>query len=122
MANSGKKRSKRSKSSRSSSKRSNKNIIFKKSTNKGKKFMVILPSGKKVHFGASGYSDFTKHKDFDRMQRYNARHKKNENWGKSGINTAGFWAKWILWNKPSLSASIKDTERRFNIKIIHKRS
>ena len=72
---------------------------------------------KTVHFGAEGYSDYTKHKDKERMQRYSARHKARENWAKSGIETAGFWSKWILWNKPSLSASIKDVEKRFGIKI-----
>jgi hypothetical protein len=92
-------------------------VILKRSTNKNKKYMVILPSGKKVHFGATGYSDYTKHKDFDRMQRYNSRHRRNENWGKSGMNTAGFWAKWILWNKPTLGGSIRNTEQRFGIKI-----
>jgi hypothetical protein len=54
------------------------------------------------------------------MHRYENRHKKRENWKKSGIKTAGFWSKWILWNKPSLNRSIKDTEERFNIKIINK--
>lgn len=88
-----------------------------KSTRDGKKYSITTPSGKIVHFGAEGYSDYTKHKDSSRMERYLARHKSNENWRKSGINTAGFWSRWILWNKPTLSASIKDTEKRFNIKI-----
>lgn len=97
-----------------------KTIILKKSTNRTKKLMIILPSGKKVHFGAKGYSDFTKHKDVDRKERYIIRHKKRENWKKSGINTAGFWSRWILWNKPGLASSIRDTEKRFNFKIIYK--
>lgn len=88
-----------------------------KSPLKNKKWLIVTPSGKKVHFGAEGYSDYTIHKDYDRMLRYTNRHKSRENWNKSGIETAGFWAKWILWNKPSLTASIKDTEKRFNIKI-----
>ena len=29
-----------------------------------------------------------------------------------------FWAHNLLWNKPTLSASIKDTENRFKIKIV----
>ena len=65
---------------------------------------IVNESGikKTVHFGANGYSDFTIHKDPERMKRYDARHKTNENWTKSGIYTAGFWSKWILWSKPSL--------------------
>ena len=97
-----------------------KKVILMKSPRKNKKWRVELDNDKKVDFGATGYSDYTKHKDYDRMKRYEARHKTNENWGKKGIDTAGFWAKWILWNKPSLSASIKDTEKRFNIKITKK--
>jgi hypothetical protein len=91
-------------------------IILKKSTNPDKKFMAII-GNKTVHFGAKGYSDYTQHKDPERMKRYENRHRKRENWTKSGIKSAGFWSKWILWNKPSLTGSIKDTERRFNIKI-----
>ena len=87
-----------------------------------KKWMITTPDGKKVHFGATGYSDFTIHKDHDRMLRYTQRHKKNENWKKSGIYTAGFWAKWILWNKPTLLASIRDTEQRFGIRIVRKQT
>jgi hypothetical protein len=91
-------------------------IYLKKSTKPEKKFMVLV-DGKTIHFGANGMSDYTKHKDHDRMERYNTRHKARENWNKSGIKTAGFWSKWLLWNKPSLSASKKDIEKRFNVKI-----
>ena len=44
----------------------------------------------KVHFGAQGYSDYTKHKDPERKRRYITRHQKSENWTKSGVLTAGF--------------------------------
>jgi hypothetical protein len=91
-------------------------IILKKSSKKDKKFMVVI-GNKTVHFGAVGYSDFTIHKDIDRMHRYETRHKSREDWKKSGIKTAGFWSKWILWNKPSLISSIRDTQKRFGIKI-----
>ena len=37
-------------------------IYLKKSTRGDKKFMVTV-NDKKIHFGASGYSDYTKHKD-----------------------------------------------------------
>jgi hypothetical protein len=89
---------------------------LKKSSKSDKKYMVIIDS-KTVHFGANGYSDYTKHKDSERKERYIIRHKSKENWKKTGIKTAGFWSRWILWNKPSISSSIKDTEKRFKIKI-----
>ena len=95
-------------------------VYLQKSTRSGKKYMVtiITPTSKKtVHFGAEGYSDDTKHKDKERMKKYDARHKPRENWGKSGINTAGFWSKWLLWSKPSLSAAKTYTANKFNITI-----
>ena len=76
---------------------------------------IITESKKKVYFGASGYSDFTIHKDEARKQRYINRHKKNEVWSKSGIDTAGFWSRWLLWNLPSIKASYEDIKRKFNI-------
>ena len=94
-------------------------IILQKSTHPDKKLMVTI-GNKTIHFGAKNYSDFTKHKDMSRMHRYSNRHRSRENWSKSGIKSAGFWSKWILWNKPGLLASIKDTEKRFNIRIQRK--
>ena len=91
-------------------------IIIKPSTRKNKKFMAII-DGKKIHFGQKGASDYTKNKDKTRKTRYITRHKKRENWTKSGIKTAGFFSRWLLWNKPTLKQSIKDIEARFKLKI-----
>lgn len=85
-----------------------------KSDKPDKKFFVIVPPNRKVYFGASGMSDYTIHKDEERKLRYIKRHSgMNENWGKSGINTAGFWSRWLLWNKPTLEASYNDIKKRF---------
>ena len=51
------------------------------------------------------------------MQRYLTRHKKREDWSKKGIDTAGFWSRWLLWSKPSLGGAIKLIENKFNVKI-----
>ena len=92
------------------------NIVLKESSRKGKKFMVKVDN-KTIHFGQEGASDYTKNKDDDRKNKYIVRHTKRENWNKSGIKTAGFWSRWLLWNKKTLQASIKDTEKRFDITI-----
>ena len=89
-------------------------ILLKKSTNNDKKYDAYV-EGKKVSFGARGYSDFTQHKDVERKQRYIDRHRKNENW--NDIKTAGAWSKGILWNKPTLKESIASMEKKFNIDI-----
>lgn len=79
-------------------------------------FEVIKASGKiskkTTKFGAAGMSDFTIHKDTERRERYISRHKKDL---KTGNPTrAGFLSMYILWNKPSFSASVSDYKRRLN--------
>ena len=70
-----------------------------------------------AQIGVTGYSDYSKHKDPERKQRYITRHQPRENWTKSGIHTAGFWSRWLLWGEPTLQASIKAIEQNFGIKI-----
>ena len=84
-----------------------------KSDKPEKKYYIITKSGEKIYFGQANASDFTKHKDIERKQRYIKRHEKNENWTKSGINTAGFWSYWLLWNKLSINESYEDIKKRF---------
>ena len=68
-----------------------------------KKFKVILMNtitgrNKSIKFGANGYENYTSgHLDEKRKASYIARHKKREDWGKSGVDTAGFWSYWFLW-------------------------
>ncbi len=76
-------------------------VRIKKSTNKKKKLMALFYDDashrghgfadargahsdndkkiKTVHFGSYAISDYTKHKDNDRKQRYILRHEKKEN-------------------------------------------
>ena len=75
--------------------------------------MTALENGPIVHFGATGYQDFTEHGDEKRKASYLARHEARETWTLQGIKSAGFWARWILWNKRSLTASIADVNKRF---------
>jgi hypothetical protein len=94
-------------------------VIITKSNRPGKKWRANFEGLKKtVHFGQEGAEDYTMHKDAARQERYVNRHNnERENWTTSGITTAGFWSRWLLWNKPSLKASAKDIEKRFNVKI-----
>lgn len=94
-------------------------LSLKKSQKPGKKFDVVLAddSGKQytIRFGAAGYEDYTTHKDVTRRERYLLRHKAREDWTRSGILTPGFWSRWILWNLPTLEASLADVRRRFQL-------
>ena len=92
-------------------------VRLQKSPRPNKKFRVTLEDGRHVDFGAVGYSDFTKHKDPERMRRYVVRHSSRENWTRGGIATPGFWSRWILWSKPSLQNAVRFTARKFNLKI-----
>jgi len=90
-------------------------IVLTKSKDIDKTFDATIDGKRTIHFGARGYSDFTIHKDKERKDMYIARHKTNENW--NDYKSAGFYAKNILWNKPSIKASIEDINKRF--KNIH---
>ena len=91
-------------------------VKITKSSKSDKKMMAIFRDSdtdrtKTVHFGASGMSDFTLHKDPERKKRYINRHSKNEDW--KNPTSAGALSRWILWNKTSLRASIQDYKKKF---------
>ena len=96
-------------------------ISFSRSDIPEKKYKVVIERDgreKTIHFGASGYKDYTSFGALEREQRkrnYISRHKSKEDWSASGIDTAGFWAKHILWNLPTVSASLAQTRRAFGL-------
>ena len=94
--------------------------VISKSNRKDKKLKAVIDNKKTVNFGASGYSDYTPNKNNDIKDRYFQRHKKNEDW--ADANTAGFYAKHILWNKPTIQESVKDTNRNFKTYTSHTRN
>ena len=79
------------------------------------KCKVGIVGKKTVRFGAQGYNDYTMTGDNKAKRAYIARHKVTEDW--SNHKTSGFLAKRLLWNKPTLQASIKDVEQRFSMDI-----
>ena len=87
-------------------------VIISPSKHKNKKFDATFSDGVTVSFGAAGYSDFTQHKDEARKANYIKRHQVNEDW--SNVKTAGFLSRFILWNKPTIEASIRDLNARYN--------
>jgi len=92
--------------------------ILKKSDRPSKKFVIIMDK-MKHYFGQSGAKDYTLHNKAvrdDKKKAYISRHR-NEDWTKSNIHSSAFWAKHLLWNKPTIKESIKDVENKFNIKL-----
>ena len=43
-------------------------IVISKSSRKDKKLKAVIDNKKTIHFGASGYSDYTKHKDDNKKE------------------------------------------------------
>jgi hypothetical protein len=93
------------------------NVRFYRSRVEGKKYTAVfdLRNGRQrtVHFGAAGMSDYTKHRDDARKERYLKRHRPNENW--DDPLTAGALSRWVLWNKKTLRDSKADFMRRFRL-------
>tara|TARA_R110002050_G_scaffold236317_1_gene372174 strand:+ start:555 stop:3578 length:3024 start_codon:yes stop_codon:yes gene_type:complete len=100
-------------------------VEISRSSNDEKKLMAFFYDKendkiKTTHFGQRGASDYTKHGEKERMERYLERHgggtttSTKEDW--KDPTTAGSLSRWILWNKPDLKASFNDYKRRFNLK------
>jgi len=94
-------------------------IKLKQAKDKKHKLVATLENTKtgrekNIKFGSYGMSDFTKSKDEDRKKLYESRHKgMGENWKDPA--TAGFWAKNILWNKPTIKESLSITKKKFKL-------
>lgn len=78
--------------------------------------VFLKKDGKEIvtSFGQKGYSDYTKHKDKTRKNRYLKRHSgMGEHWNRP--TTPGALSRWVLWNKPSFNASVNDFKKKFNL-------
>jgi hypothetical protein len=116
-------------------------VCLTESPSSKKKFRVTFENGKYIDFGGKGYSDYTIHKDPIRMRSYVSRHggiilkklkqqinenvvhndmllvnkSSKENWNTSGIYTAGFWSRWLLWSYPTIHCAKKHIRDTYNI-------
>ena len=66
-----------------------------------------------VHFGSAGMDDYTITKDKEQRDRYRTRHKKDLE--TKDPTRAGYLSYYLLWNKETLTESIKDYKKRFNL-------
>jgi hypothetical protein len=93
-------------------------VRLDKLTGDKKKYKVVLKNKqtgreKSIKFGASGYDDFTITKNEEQKKAYLARHKSREDWTKTGVATAGFWSKHLLWSSSSIQQSLADVKRKY---------
>lgn len=64
------------------------------STRVDKKYMIMSPDGKMIHFGMWGSEDYTKHKNKLRREHFQKRNKK---WATSPKWSPSFLSYYLLW-------------------------
>jgi hypothetical protein len=84
-----------------------------RSQREGKKWVAAFSDGKHIHFGASGYQDYTQHKDPERRKAYIERHRADEDW--KDPQTPGCLSRYILWEHTSKEAAVAAFKRRFGL-------
>ena len=78
-----------------------------------KKYRANWSDNTHTDFGASGYEDFTTHKDKERRRRYRARHINDD---LSNPKSAGALSYYILWGESTnMSENIKTFKRKFSV-------
>ena len=91
------------------------NIIIRKSDNQNKKVMAIIDNtNKKINFAAKMYEDYTTHKNDTRKKSSRSRHK-HDNY--TNPLYPSFYSTNLLWNKKTLTESIRDTNKKSNVNI-----
>ena len=84
-------------------------VDITRSTRPDKRMKANFPN-QTVHFGQKKGSTFLEHQDSQTKSNWMKRHAVREDWNK--YNSAGALSKHLLWNKPTLEASIKDLNAR----------
>jgi len=89
---------------------------FKKLRGNEKKYEIVFDvDGKTVtrKFGAAGMSDYTKHRDKERRERYISRHTRDLR--TKDPTMPGYLSMYILWNKPTVEGSLADYKKRLSV-------
>jgi pyruvate formate-lyase activating enzyme-like uncharacterized protein len=91
-------------------------LAITKSSRKDKKFMAMFDKNNKtirVHFGATGYQDYTQHHDKKRRDSYRARHSNDK---LKDPTSPGALSYYILWgDSKSIRTNIASFRERFNV-------
>jgi len=87
-------------------------IVISKSSRKHKKWQASSDGKQTVHFGDSRFQDLTEHGDMSRRASYLQRHS-NEDWSKSNMMSPAFMSRWVLWEKKSIAAAIKNLNEKY---------
>ena len=94
-------------------------ISITKSDRKGKKWMAKFLNKKNkrtktTHFGATGYEDYTQHKDKERRRLYRERHEKDLD--TKDPTKAGYLSYYVLWgDSTNMDENIRNFKKKFNL-------
>ena len=88
------------------------NIVIKRSKNPKKTYDAVIDGDKIISFGASGYSDYTLHKDPARKENYIKRHS-NEDWSRETALSPAWLSRYTLWEKPRLKKAIINANSKY---------
>lgn len=91
-------------------------VSIKVSPRAGKKWRATFDhDGTIFHtdFGASGYQDFTQHKDPERARLYRLRHEKDLK--TNNPTKPGYLSYYILWSSPNFAKNVRDYKKMFNL-------
>jgi hypothetical protein len=75
------------------------------------KWVAHFEDGRRTKFGSLGAVDFTITKDKEQRERYRDRHRKDLE--TNDPHRAGHLSWFILWNLPTITASVRDFNKRF---------
>ena len=92
-------------------------LFITKSTRDNKKYDLLDKDKNYIlSFGDDRYEDFTTHKNEER-KNYIKRHSVTQDHTKKGVKTAGFWSRWVLWSEPTITESINELNKKFNLNV-----
>lgn len=99
-----------------------------KSKRSYKKFAAILVDNNKImfeiHFGDLRYQDYRQHRSEKRKNNYLSRAMEiKDQLGRltrDNILSPNWWSINLLWNEKTLEDSIKNVEKKFDVKIVNK--
>lgn len=91
-------------------------VVLEQSPRKGKKMRATFSDGTMVDFGAEGMQDYTIHHDDARKKRFLSRFAKLIEKEKHNPKSPMTLSTMILWNKPTIQASLRDYRQRFGLR------
>ena len=97
---------------------SERQMIIRPSTRVGKKWMAIFSDDTVTHFGAKGYTDYTRGASKAQREAYIRRHAHED---KSDPRSAAALSRHILWGESrNMDANIRAFKRRYSTALGHR--